>query len=201
MTWPSAPVCWLEGRRSVVTSTLALVVCGAPLAARAHEVAAAAVQAGWQVRVVATPAALAWIDEAQVVGITGGSVATTYRQPDQPKRGPRPTAVVVCPATFNTVNKLAAGVADNHAMGVLCEALGAGTPIVAVPMINNILWGHPALSRSLRDLASAGVTFVDVHTGRTDMLAAVRSGTGDQVVRAFDPRWAISPIEASAQAS
>jgi len=186
---------------SLVTPTLALVVCGAPLAARGHEIAAAAIQAGWDVKVVATPAALGWIDDRQIMSVTGSPVATTYRQPDQPKRGPRPTAVVVCPATFNTVNKLAAGIADIHAMGVLCEALGAGTPIVAVPMINDILWGHPALSRSLRDLADAGVTFVDVRTGRTDRLAAVRSGTGDQVVKAFDPRWAISPIEAAAQAS
>jgi phosphopantothenoylcysteine synthetase/decarboxylase len=184
-----------------VTSHLALVVCGAPLAARAHDVAATAICAGWQVRVVATPAALQWIDDEKVLSVTGESAVTTYRRPDQPKRGARPASVLVCPATFNTVNKLAAGIADIHAMGVLCEALGAGSPIVAVPMINDILWGHPALSRSFRELSAAGVTFVDVCTGRTDTFAAVRSGTGDDVVRGFNPQWVISPLEASAHAS
>jgi hypothetical protein len=34
----------------------------------------------------------------------------------------------VAPATFNTVNKLRAGIADNMAVGVLCECLRPGYP-------------------------------------------------------------------------
>jgi phosphopantothenoylcysteine synthetase/decarboxylase len=95
---------------------------------------------------------------------------------------------MVCPATFNTVNKAAAGINDSYALGVLCEALGTATPVVMVPMVNNKLWGHPAWSRNLTALADAGVTMLDVHTGAVGA-SAVESGTGGQVVEHFDPQW------------
>jgi phosphopantothenoylcysteine synthetase/decarboxylase len=84
--------------------------------------------AGWDVYVVATPAARAWVDTYEVRRVTGFPVLVDYRAPDQPKRAPEQDAVAVRPATFNTVNKWAAGVADNHATGVLCESLGMSIP-------------------------------------------------------------------------
>ncbi|GID93093.1 flavoprotein [Amorphoplanes digitatis] len=95
---------------------------------------------------------------------------------------------MACPATFNTVNKVAAGVADTYALAQLCSALGEGLPLLVVPMVNNKLWGHPAWSRSLSVLEAAGVTMLDIHTGRPGAVA-VQSGTADEVVAAFDPGW------------
>ena len=57
------------------------------------------------VHVVATPAAMNWIDAQRVEQATGFPVLTEQRQPRQTKRLPPPTQVIVCPATFNTVNK------------------------------------------------------------------------------------------------
>lgn len=172
---------------------LALVVCGAPLATRCHDVAARAVAAGWIVRVVATPAAMDWIDAGQVKDVTGFAVLGQQRQPGQAKRFPPPAQVVVCPATFNTVNKLAAGIMDNYAAGVLCEALAAGVLLTIVPMVNSRLWPHPAWQRNLDLLAAAGVRFVDIRTGQVGRPAAVQSGTGGEVVAAFDPAWVLTP--------
>jgi phosphopantothenoylcysteine decarboxylase len=67
--------------------------------------------------------------------------------------------VVALPLTFNTINKWAAGINDNAALGVLNEALGDRLPIVASPVAKASLAAHPALARSLDTLASAGVTF------------------------------------------
>jgi phosphopantothenoylcysteine synthetase/decarboxylase len=175
-----------------VRSPLALIVCGAPLAARTPDIAEAAVSAGWDVSVTATMAALSWLDEARIVALTGQPLRTEQRPPDQPKP-PRPAAVLVGPATFNTVNKLAAGIADNPACSLLCECVGAGIPVVAVPMVNERLWSHPAWPSSLAVLRDAGVTFIDVRTGATD-LQAVPSGTGGDVVEAFDVSWAVSAL-------
>jgi phosphopantothenoylcysteine synthetase/decarboxylase len=171
-----------------MTSALTVVACGAPLAARVHEVAATAVTDGWDVTVVATQAALSWLDGEAVRKTVGRPAVTEYRGPDEPKRGGRPAVVVVCPATFNTINRMALGIADSYPLGVLCEALGEGVPTVVVPMVNNRLWGHPAWRAHLGALADAGVSFVDLHTGeaRTEPVA---SGTGPDVVAAFDPRW------------
>jgi phosphopantothenoylcysteine synthetase/decarboxylase len=171
-----------------VASTLILVVCGAPLAERAHVVAAAALGAGWDVYVVATPAARSWLDEEAVRRVTGLPVRVNYRTPEQPKQIPAADSVVVCPATFNTVNKWATGVADNYAMGVLCEAVGSGLPIVAVPMLKDELWQHPAWLPSMHRLAEAGVTFLDVRTGNVGA-RPVPSGSGAAIAAGFDPGW------------
>ncbi|MGH3766460.1 MAG: flavoprotein [Pseudonocardiaceae bacterium] len=171
---------------------LALVVCGAPLAVRCHDVAARAVDAGWMVRVVATSSAMNWVDAAQVEKITGFAVLREQRPPGQAKRFPVPGQVVVCPATFNTVNKLAAGIMDNYAAGLLCEALASRTPMTIAPMVSNRLWCHPAWQHNLDMLAAAGVRFVDIQTGH-GRPAAVQSGTGGDIIAAFDPAWVLAP--------
>jgi phosphopantothenoylcysteine synthetase/decarboxylase len=182
-----------------VPDHLALIACGAPLAARVHDVAAAAVEAGWLVRVLATPAALLWVDQAAAERATGYPVLVEQRQPDQAKRFPPPAHVIVCPATFNTVNKLAAGIMDNYPAGLLCEALASRIPITAVPMVSTRLWDHPVWQRNLEMLTAAGVTFLDIRTGRAGNLEPVVSGTGDEVVAAFDPAWPLTAAGRPAQ--
>jgi phosphopantothenoylcysteine synthetase/decarboxylase len=167
---------------------VALVVTGAPLAVRTPEIAAAILEAGRTVTVVATHAAMSWVDHLAVKQATGHDVFVDYRKPGEPKRGPEADSVIVCPATFNTLNKVAAGLADNYACGLVCEAIGQALPVTIVPMINDWLWRHPACSSSFGVLERVGVTFVDVLTGKAGR-QPVRSGTGDEVVRQFEPTW------------
>jgi phosphopantothenoylcysteine synthetase/decarboxylase len=177
----------------VVAEYLAVVACGAPLAARVHDVAAHAVDAGWKVRVVATRSALNWINDVEVERVTGWSALVEQRRPDQAKRFPTPVRVVVCPATFNSVNKLAAGIMDSYAAGVLCETLASRVPMTVVPMVGEKLWGHPAWARNLAVLAAAGAVFVDPRTGQVGRPTPVESGTGPAVSDGFDPSWALAP--------
>src|SRR5262249_61786562 len=73
--------------------------------------------------------------------------------------GPPPAdAMLVCPATFNTINKWALGIADTLALGLLTEALGRKLPIVAAPALNNAQEAHPAFRQSVTVLRDAGVT-------------------------------------------
>ncbi len=167
---------------------LTLVVCAAPLAERAPEVVRVLLDVGWAVQVAVTPAATDWVDHNAIREVSGAPVASDYRSPGEPKRGTRPDAVVVAPLTFNTLNKWAAGAADNYALGLLNEALGAGLPLVAVPFINDRLWGHPALAPNIEMLTSRGVTFVDPRSGSTEC-GPVLSGTGADVAKSFDPQW------------
>jgi len=176
---------------------LALVACGAPLAARVHEVAAAAQEHGWRVRVVATASAMNWVKAAEVEATTGHSPLVDQRRPGEPKRFPTPGRVVVCPATFNSINKLATGIMDNYAAGLVCEALASGTPLTIVPMVSDALWGHPAWKTHLATLRLAGVRFVDPRSGRIDDPKPTDAGTGDDVARAFDPQWALIPDTAA----
>jgi phosphopantothenoylcysteine synthetase/decarboxylase len=171
----------------IVTASLVLVVCGAPLAARAPDVARSLGDIGWAVSVVGTPASRAWLDEDAVAAVTGEHPHFDQRDADEPRRGPRPSAVVVCPMTMNSGSKLATGIMDTYAAGVMCEALATGTPITAVLMISNRLWGHPAWAGHVSALRSAGVRFADARSGREEQPAPVQSGTGPDVVSGFDP--------------
>jgi len=153
--------------------------------------------AGWQVAVVATEAAASWLDHKQL-RLLDVPVLNEHRQPDAAKRLPRPDVVVLAPGTFNTINKLAAGMADTYALSVLCEALGAGRRIVIVPFVSQSLAGHPAWKASLATLQHAGAEFVDARTGKVGYDEPLESGTGDAVARAFRWEWVFGLIAAGA---
>jgi phosphopantothenoylcysteine decarboxylase len=136
---------------------LYLIICAAPPASDAHELVKLAQAAGWEVCVIATPEAMHWIDPAMMAELTGYDVRSEYRSAGDAKSLPDANAIAVAPATFNTVNKFRAGIADNMAVGVLCECLRAGVPIVLAPNVKAVLAEHPAFPASLRELASWGV--------------------------------------------
>lgn len=173
---------------------LVLIACGAPLSARVPDVAAAAAAKGWTVGVVATHAAMGWIDATAVKTVCGSPPLVEFRLPNQPKRGPQADAYVACPATFNTINKVALGLADNYATGLLCEAIGARTPVVMFPMMNEGQWRHPALESSLRKLRESGVGTFDIRTGAPGGRPIV-SGTGTEVADRFDPNWVLTALD------
>ena len=156
-------------------SPLTLVVCGAPLAVRAREVQRALSLAGWSVTLLPSGAATAWVG-------TGDA--------DRP----RPVAVVASPLTFNTANKLVAGIMDTPVSGALCDAVGAQLPVVVVPMANTRLWGHPVWAATLATLQGWGVTLVDPLDGHVGAPRPVTSGTGDAVSAAFDPQWIVAAL-------
>lgn len=172
-----------------MTDLCTLVVCGAPLAARAPEIAASLVAAGWRLQVVATPSGGSWVDDRALTVGAGQPVRAEHRPVDAAKNRERPAAVVAAPITFNTVGKLASGIADTYAHSLLCEALGEGVPILAVPMVNNRLWGHPAWEENVGRRTQAGVRWMSIHDGTIGKPQVVRSGTGEDLVKRFNPEW------------
>ncbi|WP_433251189.1 flavoprotein [Streptosporangium sp. CA-135522] len=135
---------------------LYVIVCGASPAAEAGRLAAMAQGEGWTVQIVATPPALDFIDVEELERRTGRPVRSRYRRPDEPKP-PRADAVIVAPATYNTVNKFAQGIADTYALGVLSEAPGLGVPVVVVPFVNSALAARAPFRHSVERLRAEGV--------------------------------------------
>jgi hypothetical protein len=70
---------------------------------------------------------------------------------------PAADVVLACPLTFNSVNKFAHGHADNFALGLLCEMVGYGVPVVVVPHCKPQLASHPAFGASLETLRGMGI--------------------------------------------
>jgi hypothetical protein len=65
--------------------------------------------------------------------------------------------MIVCPATFNTLNKWALGISDTLVLGLLTEAIGLDMPLVAGPSLNNAQERHPSFRRSVAALREMGV--------------------------------------------
>ncbi|MGV9456216.1 flavoprotein [Streptomyces sp. NPDC003635] len=145
---------------------LYVVVCAAGIAAGVGKLVTAAQERGWEVGVIATPVAMnGFFDTAAVEALTGRAIRSAWRTPADPRPFPPPDAVVVAPATFNTVNKWAAGLADTLAVATLCEAYGLGVPVAALPCVADSLAVHPAYQESLLRLRGMGVRFGEPYTG------------------------------------
>ncbi|MET7378039.1 flavoprotein [Streptomyces sp. NPDC005526] len=145
---------------------LYVVVCGAGVAADVGELIAAAQKRDWEVGVIATPVAMGgFFDTEAVQAQTGRRIRSAWRTPGDPRPFPPPDAVAVAPATFNTVNKWAAGIADTLALATLCEAAGLGVPVAVLPCVADALAAHPAYQESLRRLRAMGVRFAEPYSG------------------------------------
>ncbi|MCX5041045.1 flavoprotein [Streptomyces coelicoflavus] len=145
---------------------LYVVVCAAGVAEDVGRLIDAALKRGWEAGVIATPVAMGgFFDVADAEARTGRPVRSAWRTPGDPRPFPAPDAVVVAPATFNTVNKWAAGLADTLAVATLCEASGLGVPVAVLPCVADALAAHPAYGESLARLRGMGVRFGDPYTG------------------------------------
>lgn len=145
---------------------LYVVVCAAGIAVDVGKLITAAQEREWEVGVIATPlAADGFFDTAAVEAQTGRPIRSAWRRPGDPRPFPAPDAVVVAPATFNTVNKWAAGIADTLALGTLCEAVGLGVPVAALPCVSDALAAHSAYQDSLIRLRGMGVRFGYPYSG------------------------------------
>ncbi|WP_082206461.1 flavoprotein [Nocardiopsis sp. SBT366] len=139
--------------------TLYLVVCAAGPASEVDTLVGLAQGRGWTVQVMATPAALSFIDVEALEMQTGRPVRSQHRASGDP-RSPKADAIIIAPATFNTINKLANGIADNYALDVTNEAIGIGIPIAILPFVNSSYAKRIPLQSSIDCLHREGVSFL-----------------------------------------
>jgi hypothetical protein len=135
---------------------LSVIACGAGPAVAIGTLIGQASERGWAVQVIATPAALDFLDVAAIEKQTGRPVRSQYRKPGEP-RSEKADAIIVAPATYNTINKWAQGISDTYALGVLAETTGLGVPIVVMPFVNSALASRPPFRRSVDALRAEGV--------------------------------------------
>jgi len=143
----------------VTGGIVAVVVCAAGAASQVGQLVELAQARGWVVRVVATPAALAFLDVPKLEAMTGRPVLSEHRRPGESRTRslPEADALVVAPATYNTVCKLALGISDTYALGTLAEAIGRGVPVAVLPFVNTALAGRKPFGTAVESLRSEGV--------------------------------------------
>ncbi|MHA1693979.1 MAG: bifunctional phosphopantothenoylcysteine decarboxylase/phosphopantothenate--cysteine ligase CoaBC [Candidatus Helarchaeota archaeon] len=68
--------------------------------------------------------------------------------------------ILVCPATANTISKIACGIDDTPVTTVVTTAFGTGIPIIIVPAMHETMYNHPIVMKNIKELEKYGVKFV-----------------------------------------
>ena len=110
-----------------------LMLSGTTTAVRGPELLSSLVGLGFAtVIAIPTPNAARVIAPRELADVKGAQVVESYFDLAIRPRPPR-GVVLFAPCSFNSLNKLAHGIADNLALSVVAEAIGRGTPVIVAP--------------------------------------------------------------------
>ncbi|MCL4547374.1 MAG: bifunctional phosphopantothenoylcysteine decarboxylase/phosphopantothenate--cysteine ligase CoaBC [Bacteroidetes bacterium] len=126
------------------------------------------VQNGFEVKTVATESALKFIGKATFEGLTGNPVYTDSFADGEMMSHINlmkwADLIILCPASANTINKLANGIGDNL-LTALFLAFDWSKPYLIVLAMNTNMFDHPATQSSLRKLNEWGVKILPTAEG------------------------------------
>ncbi|MGY1621495.1 bifunctional phosphopantothenoylcysteine decarboxylase/phosphopantothenate--cysteine ligase CoaBC [Geodermatophilus sp. SYSU D00965] len=157
-------------------SRIVLGVSGGVAAYKAAFLLRAFTEAGHEVRVVPTPAALNFVGAATFEALSGNPVTTgVWSDVDEVAHvriGQTADLVVVAPATADLLARAAAGRADDLLTATL---LTAHCPVVFAPAMHTEMWLHPATQDNVATLRRRGAIVLPPAVGR---LTGPDSGPG-----------------------
>ena len=160
----------LKGKR------VALGVTGGIAAYKACSVIRHYTEAGHDVRVIPTAAALEFVGAATFEALSGHPVSTTvFDNVDEVahvRLGQEADLVVVAPATADLLARAASGRADDL---LTASLLTARCPVLFAPAMHTEMWEHPATRDNVATLRRRGVVVMPPDSGR---LTGRDSGAG-----------------------
>jgi len=137
-----------------------LLLSGTSTAARCPEILRGLIGLGFaSIIAIPTPNAARVVAPRELADVEGVQVVQSYFDLAIRPRPPR-GVVLFAPCSFNSLNKLAHGIADSLALSVAAEAIGRGTPVILGPSLNAPLLNHPEAQASLARLPGWGVRIV-----------------------------------------
>src|ERR1700760_285474 len=137
-----------------------LVLSGTTTAARGPELLRGLIGLGCStVIAIPTPNASRVIAPRELADVAGAQVVESYFDAAIRPRPPR-GVVLFAPCSFNSLNKLACGIADNLALSIVAEAIGRRTPVIVAPSLNQPLLDHPATRTAMITLTEWGIMVV-----------------------------------------
>lgn len=128
-------------------------------------------QAGAEVTVLMTEPATRFITPLTFQALSGRPVYTSQWQhveshdPQHISLARRAAAVLVAPATMDTIARLAAGRAGNIVTVVLSAVDRNATPVLLAPSMNDTMWHQPATRRNVARCVEDGFQMVGPDAG------------------------------------
>lgn len=162
----------LKGKKIIVG------VCGGIAAYKTAYLVREIVKQGGEVRVVMTSMAKQFITPLTMATLSKNPIMVDFFDPENGAwnshvgLGTWADAMVIAPATANTIAKMANGIADNL---LLTTYLSARCPIIIAPAMDLDMYAHPATQQNIDLLKQRGVVVVDPDAGE---LASGLSGKG-----------------------
>ncbi len=135
-------------------------------------------QLGHDIEVVASPWALRFVGEATLEGLTGKPVHQSMfgsgAHMSHIHLARWADLIIVCPATANTIGKLAHGIGDDL-LTTLFLAHDFTKPWLIAPAMNTKMYHHPATKESIKRLSEMGCKIMETASG---VLACGEIGDG-----------------------
>jgi phosphopantothenoylcysteine synthetase/decarboxylase len=156
------------------------MISGAATAYRAPEFVTALSEKYERVITVQTPNALRLISPHDLRRIPNNNLVESYFDERILPR-PTPGPVLFAPCNFNSLNKLAHGIADNLALSITAEMIGFGQQVVVALSLNEPLFAHPIVRQSIAALVSWGVIVVEPQDAGQGLMMAQT----EMVLKAF----------------
>jgi phosphopantothenoylcysteine decarboxylase/phosphopantothenate--cysteine ligase len=157
----------LEPARAEAARRIVLGVSGGIAAYKAAELLRRLTEAGHDVTVVPTQAALRFVGEPTWAALSHNAVAsdvwTGAEEVPHVRLGRQADLVVVAPATADLMAKAAHGMADDLLTNTL---LTARCPVLFAPAMHTEMWLHPATVANVATLRSRGATVLEPGHGR-----------------------------------
>ncbi len=149
----------LRGKTICMCLTGSVAVISAPIIAREL------MRLGAEVVAVMTRAATELINTALMHWATGNPVITNitgavehiYLAGERIKEVGLADLILVCPATANTIGKIACGIDDTPVTTVVTTAFGSALPILVVPAMHESMYRHPILEQNINTLRKHSV--------------------------------------------
>lgn len=149
---------------------------------------------GFSVRVIASESALHFVGKASLEGLSHNRLETSMFKSEEPIAHINlaqnwADLIISYPASANTINRLACGLADDL-FGAVCLANNFNKPLLIAPAMNTQMLLHPSVQESLEKLQKWGARILPCGNGN---LACGTTGEG----RLLEPEEAFGFIKKS----
>ncbi len=141
---------------------IALGITGSVAAVRCSDIARLLMRYGIEVYPVMSPEACRLVHPNLMEWATGNPVVTSLSGAIEHVAlagnvESRVDAVLIAPATANTIGKISAGIDDTPVTTLVTTALGQGIPMLLVPAMHEPMYHHPAVKENITRIESFGV--------------------------------------------
>ena len=183
----------LQGKKII------LGVTGSIAAYKSAQIIRLLVKEGAEVKVIMTALSKEFITPLTLATLAKNAVLVDFFDPtsgawnSHVDLGIWADALIIAPATANTIGKMASGIVDNL---LLTTYLSAKCPVFVAPAMDLDMFAHPAMTRNLNTLTSIGNYVIEPSFGE---LASGLEGKGrmeepENIVRYLDDFFTAKPL-------